>query len=62
MPVSTPDIIEEINLIKGVVTLHEYGITMLPLKVRLHENKLEFIEQILETSPLYVYSKGILMM
>ncbi len=50
MPVSTPEIIEELNLIKGVVMLHEYNVSMLPLKVRLHENRLDLIEKVLETN------------
>ncbi|XP_019858990.1 PREDICTED: neuroblastoma-amplified sequence-like [Amphimedon queenslandica] len=47
----SPSILLERNLIQSLELLEEFNIVMLPIKVRLCENKLDLIKQALDSSP-----------
>ena len=54
-PVTTPEIIAELILNKAVTVLHGYGISPLPVEIRNHEKKIDYIQQVLEKSLEYVF-------
>ncbi|XP_072947377.1 NBAS subunit of NRZ tethering complex-like isoform X1 [Epargyreus clarus] len=48
---STPEIEEERELLAALKILHSFNLEMLPVQVRLSENRLELIDQCLESDP-----------
>lgn len=47
----TPAITEELNLSKGVMMLSSYNVTLLPIQIRLHKNRLELVENLIKEHP-----------
>ena len=46
-----PEIRSELNLIASLALLDDFGIKMLPVQIRLCENKLDLIRNCLDSSP-----------
>ena len=50
-PIPGPEVQQELNLIASLSLLDDFHVNMLPVQVRLCENKLDIVRAVLDSSP-----------